>query len=75
VDGEAVLENGRMTRVDEAALIAEIGAEFAGLRERFDAAEASVTPMLAAMEHIYRKSLATAIPADTYPARLPASGT
>jgi guanine deaminase len=75
VAGEPVLEKGRMTRVDEAALIAEIGAEFAMLKEKFDVAEASVTPMLAAMEHIYRKSLATAISADTYPARLPASGT
>ena len=74
VAGETVIENKRMTKIDESALIAEIAAEYVGLREKFDVAEASVAPMLAAMEHIYRKSLATAIPADTYPARLPATG-
>ena len=74
VAGETVIENKRMTKIDEPALIAEITAEYLGLKEKFDAAEASVAPMLSAMEHIYRKSLATAIPADTYPARLPAAG-
>ena len=38
--------------------------------DRYTEAEASVTPILAAVEQIYRRSLATPIPADTYGARL-----
>jgi guanine deaminase len=75
VAGETVIEDRRMCKIDEPALIAEIASEYATLKAKFDVAEASVAPMLQAMEHIYRKSLATQIPADTYPARLPATGT
>jgi 5-methylthioadenosine/S-adenosylhomocysteine deaminase len=74
VAGEPAIERGRMVKIDEAALVAEIAAEHAGLKQKFDAAEASAAPLMAAMESIYRRSLATAIPADTYPARLPATG-
>jgi 5-methylthioadenosine/S-adenosylhomocysteine deaminase len=71
VDGKAVIESGRFVTIDEPALIAEIAEEHARLRPQFDKAEASVQPLLEGMEAIYRRSLATAIPSDTYAARLP----
>jgi guanine deaminase len=71
VAGEAVLRAGALTRIDERALLREVQAEFGALAERFDAAEASVRPILDAVEGIYRRALATPIPADTYAARLP----
>jgi guanine deaminase len=69
VGGEVMLRDGRFTRVDEAQLLAEVEAEFAGLESQYAAAEASVAPLRAAMEVIYRRALATPIPPDTYTAR------
>lgn len=74
VAGDVVMRDRRLTRIDEPALVAEIAAEHATLKEKYDVAEASVAPLLGAMEHIYKRSLATAIPADTYPAKVLASG-
>jgi len=71
VAGGVMLRDGRFTRVDEARLLAEIEAEFALLESQYAAAEASVAPVRAAMEAVYRRSLATRSPADTYPARFP----
>jgi guanine deaminase len=71
VAGAVAMERCRLTGIDEAALIDEIASEYAGLKGKFDAAEASAAPLMAAMEAIYRRSLAAAIPGDTYPARLP----
>jgi guanine deaminase len=73
VAGEVVLRDGRLTRVDEGRWLAEIEAEFRALEPQYAAAEASVVPVRAAMETIYRRALAAPIPPDTYPARLPAS--
>jgi guanine deaminase len=73
VAGDVVLRDGRLTRVDEPRLLAEIEAEFRGLEAQYAAAEASVAPVRAAMEAIHRRALDTAIPPDTYPARLPGS--
>jgi guanine deaminase len=70
VAGEIAIRGGRLTRIDEAAILREIEAEFRGLADRYAHAEASMSPVLAAVEAIYRRSLAVAIPADTYPARL-----
>lgn len=70
VDGDVVVRDGRLTRVDEPRLLAEIEAEFRTLEAQYDAAEASVAPVRAAMEAIYRRALAADIPLDTYPARL-----
>jgi guanine deaminase len=70
VAGDIVIDRGRMTRIDEAALLREIESEFRLLTERYADAEASVAPVLAAMESIYRRSLGTAIAPDTYAARL-----
>lgn len=74
VAGDTVMQAGKLTKIDEAAIIAEIGAEFATLKDKYAAAEASAAPLLAGMETIYRRSLATQIPADTYPAKLSAKG-
>jgi guanine deaminase len=71
VGGDVVVRGGVLTRVDEAALLAEIEAEFRGLADRYRDAEASAVPLLAAVEAIYRRSLAVAIPADTLIAKLP----
>src|SRR5712691_2964872 len=71
VAGEVMLRDGRFTRVDEARLLAEIEAEVAGLASQYEAAEASVAPVRAAIEKVYRRSLAASVPPDTYPARLP----
>lgn len=70
VDGEVVINRGRLTRIDEAALLREIEDEFHTLRDRYTDAEASVAPILAAMESIHRRALATAVSSDVYPARL-----
>ena len=70
VDGRPVMQQGRLAHIDEAAILAEIEAEYRGLTDRYTEAEASVAPILAAVEQIYRRSLATPIPADTYGARL-----
>jgi 5-methylthioadenosine/S-adenosylhomocysteine deaminase len=70
VAGDIVIEHGRMTRIDEAALLQEIESEFHMLSERYAEAEASMAPVLAAMESIYHRALASAIAPDTYPARL-----
>lgn len=71
VGGQTMLRDGRFTRVDEARLLGEIEREFVGLEPQFAAAEAAIAPLRAAMDALYRRSLATAIPADTHPARLP----
>lgn len=70
VAGEVAIRSGRLARIDEAALLREIESEFRGLAERYSEAEASVAPILAAVEAIYRQSLGTPIPTDTYAARL-----
>lgn len=71
VDGEVALQGGRLTRIDEAALLEEIAREFQGLAGRYAEAEADAAPVIAAVEAIYRRSLALPVPADTLQARLP----
>jgi guanine deaminase len=70
IDGAVVMEAGRLTRIDEAALLDEIATEFHGLAGRYAEAEADAAPLIAAVEAIYRRSLALQIPADTIEARL-----
>ena len=71
VAGEVVVRAAALTRIDEAALLAEIEAEFHGLADRFRDAEASAAPQLAAVEAIYRRSLTMPIRGDTLAAKLP----
>src|SRR2546421_398735 len=51
-------------------VLAEIHAEIESLAEPFAASEASVAPVRAAMDALYRRALQATIPADTYPSRL-----
>jgi 5-methylthioadenosine/S-adenosylhomocysteine deaminase len=71
VAGEVALRDGRILGIDEGAILREIEDEWRTLAGRYSEAEASAAPVLAAMEQIYRRALASAIPADTYAARLP----
>ena len=71
VAGEQAIRGGKLIRIDEARLLAEIEAEFRLLESQFDDAEASAAPVRKAMEAIYRRALAAAVPPDTYAARLP----
>ena len=71
VNGEVALRDGRFARVDESRLLAEIQTEIDRLAEQFAASEASVAPVRAAMDALYRRALQAEIPGDTHPARLP----
>jgi len=70
VNGEVAVRDGRFTRVDEPQLLGEIHAEIDKLAEQFAASAASVAPVRAAMDALYRRTLRAEIPADTHPARL-----
>jgi len=70
VGGEIAIRGGALARIDEAALLGEVEEEFRGLAERYAEAEASVAPILAAVERIHRQGLETAVPSDTFAARL-----
>jgi hypothetical protein len=71
VAGDTVMREGKLVRIDETRLLAEIEAEFRLLESQFKDAEASAAPVRQAMEAIYRRALAAAIPPDTHAARLP----
>ncbi len=70
VDGEFVMREGRLARIDEASVLRQIEEEFATLEDMFKMAEASVAPMHAAMAEVYRRCEAEAIAPDTHRARL-----
>lgn len=74
VEGRTLMENGRITVLDEAALLAEIESEYRSLESRYAAAEQATLPVLEAVRGIYQRSLACTIAPDTYPARLPDRG-
>ncbi len=69
IDGDAVMRNGQLTRIDERGLLREIQSAYESLCPQFDAAEASVGPMRAAMEEVYLRSLKCMIPDNTFQAR------
>ena len=71
VNGDVALLDGRFTRVDEPRLLAEIQSEIDRLADQLAASEASVAPVRAAMDALYRRALQVEIPVDTHPARLP----
>jgi len=70
VDGEVVMRDARLTRLDEAALAAEIHAEHARLVPHLERAEALVAQLAPAYERIYRRCLGEAVAPRTHPARL-----
>jgi 5-methylthioadenosine/S-adenosylhomocysteine deaminase len=71
VDGEPVLMNSKLTRIDETALIDEIRAEHEKLQPLIEQSEQSVEPILAVYRRIYERCRQQPIADDTYPARLP----
>jgi guanine deaminase len=71
VAGRVTLRGGRLLGIDEPRILDEIAAEHARLVTEFDRAAAALSPVMRAMEEVYRRCLAVAIPGDTYPARLP----
>lgn len=72
VDGAQVMEDGRLTRIDEADIIARIHDAAAELGPAIDRAEAGVGRIRAAYEAIHARCCATPIPAAVLPAKLPA---
>ena len=70
VDGEIIQGGGRLTRVNEDALIAEIQEVHARIAHALTASEQDVARLAAPYERIYQRCRHLPIPADTYPARL-----
>jgi guanine deaminase len=71
VDGEIIQRDGRLTRVDEDALIADIQATHARIADALADSERDVARLSAPYERIHQRCRHLPIPADTYPARLP----
>jgi guanine deaminase len=69
VDGEAVMLDGQLTRVNEASLLHEIQSAYEELCPQFDQAEASMGSMRLKMEEVYQRSLRMTLPSGTYQAR------
>ena len=70
VDGAVALRDGRLAMIDERRILGEIAAEFERLSSEYDRAEASVGPVRAVMERIYRRALQAEIAPDTFASRL-----
>lgn len=71
VDGEVIEQGGRLTKIDEAAIIAEIHEAHARIEPLLSASEADVEEMVGPYERIYRRCQCMDIAEDTYPARFP----
>jgi guanine deaminase len=69
VDGEVILQHGRLTRVDEDKLIDEIAATHERLEPLITESENDVERLRPAYERIYRRCQAIDIAPETYPAR------
>jgi guanine deaminase len=70
VNGEPLMRDGQLTRVNEGKILSEIADHYNELKDRFDKADRTVARILSGMEHIYRRSLGIAIAPDTFQARL-----
>jgi guanine deaminase len=70
VDGQVILANGRLTRIDEDRILDEIRAAHARLAPHLLAAEKDGERFHAPFERIYRRCHDIEIASDTYPARL-----
>lgn len=69
VDGEQIMAEGTLTRIDEDALASEIIAEHERLRPMIERSEQGVEEIRTAYERIYRRCLSLPIPDDTIEAR------
>ncbi len=65
------MQDGRLVRVDEAALLAEARETYEELKPQIDAAEEGLAGVMASCKTIYDRCLDHDIAADTYPARFP----
>jgi 5-methylthioadenosine/S-adenosylhomocysteine deaminase len=70
-DGEVIMRNGKLTKVDEDALLREIAEVHARIEPMLAASEADVEELLPAYRRIFQRCQCLDIPADTYPARFP----
>jgi len=70
VAGEAVIEGGRLTRIDEAALLHEIGDEHRALLPQIERAEQDATRISAAYARIVERCKAMPLPEGSYEATL-----
>ncbi len=70
VDGELVMRDGRLVRIDEAALLDEICATVVRLAPEFALAEASVDDIHRVMRAVLARCAAEPLAADTHRARL-----
>ena len=71
VDGKVVLRDGKLTRVDEAALLAELADAHRGLLGDIARSEAELAPLLPCYERILDRCALVSIPEAVHPARLP----
>jgi 5-methylthioadenosine/S-adenosylhomocysteine deaminase len=69
VDGEVIERDGKLTRIDEATIIAEITEAHARIEPQLSASEADVERISPYYERIYRRCRCMDIAPDTYPAR------
>jgi guanine deaminase len=69
VDGETILSDGKLTRVDEERLLGEIAEAHARIAPQLDASEKEVERLREPYERIYRRCHKIEIAPDTYPAR------
>jgi 5-methylthioadenosine/S-adenosylhomocysteine deaminase len=71
VAGRCVMSGGRMTGIDENAILREISAAYEVLREEFDLADESVKPLRAEMDKMVARAMALQANWVSYPAKLP----
>ena len=64
VDGEVVMQGGRLTKVDELKLIGEFQDAHVGLIDSIQASEAASAPLLEGLGCIYARSLSVPIASD-----------
>ena len=69
VDGEVIEQGGKLTRIDEDAIIDEIHAAHERIEPLLTASEADVEELVVPYERIYRRCQCMDIAKDTYPAR------
>jgi len=70
VDGEVVMRDGALTRIDERRVLAQAAQAMAELQPLVEAGERSGEEIRQAMEAIVRHGTTAAIPPDTHPARI-----
>jgi 5-methylthioadenosine/S-adenosylhomocysteine deaminase len=69
VDGEVILKDGKLTRINEDALLAEIREAHARIEPQISESEKDVERLAEPYERIYRRCQCIDISPETYPAR------